>query len=862
MPREGQTAIGPNGERAVFRGGQWVMEAAGPAVAPPSGGAPGAFVPARAKPKEAPSGYRYNAAGNLEAIPGGPATTPDKPNLPAGYEIGPNGVARRIPGLPVEDATSPVDPAITAAIKGLGLDELLTAVASARREIGTGRATGVVGAIGRHIPGSSANDFAGSLDAIQGGIIMEKLQQLKDASKTGASGMGALSEREGARLAASVAALGPNMSSDKLLESLATIERHARALQAVADGRNPDDPAVAKQYGVTPRNPNTDRKVVGGVVGGSGDASGGGLTLSQGGTHVVTDPALTGANRQVEAMIRDGRSGAEIRDYLDTVRPGLGVQVRNLDEWIAYHNANPSKSIDARIDRVEKPLTPAGSLMNRAAQSVPGAMAVGAADMISGGTLDNMTSNPALARAGMAGVAEMHPNATLAGNVLGGIGAGMGAEGLTGAMGLGRMGATLAGDILPGMAYGAGSSDEGSRALGAGAGGLAGLVGGVTGRAAGRGISGVIDPAVKRLNDAGVRLTVPQMVGGAHKGLEDRLSGFPGFRTVIGGARKRGLADANAAAFAQAVVPPGAAVTGEQIGEAGVNNLSDAVSQAYRDALGGKVVQIDPQFSGDWGNLSQQLPGIPNVGPELQAGIAQTIGPMFQNGALTGESMQAIDRGLADLSRAYSDHPLYATHIRPAIDAANNAVAGMFERQAPDVMPAYRAAKQSYRNLSTISDAVNAGLQTDGMFTAAQLGTAARANAKKFGSSITAAKGERPFFQLQRDMQNVLPSKIPDPGTAGQMAVPWIASGALGGSMGAAANADEGAGGMAQGGGMGAIGGLGIAGALASPYVLRPVLQKALMAARPAWLQTAGEAVGRSRLPGALALPLLLPGGP
>ena len=60
------------------------------------------------------------------------------------------------------------------------------------------------------------------------------------------------------------------------------------------------------------------------------------------------------------------------------------------------------------------------------------------------------------------------------------------------------------------------------------------------------------------------------------------------------------------------------------------------------------------------------------------------------------------------------------------------------------------------------------GMNTEGVFTPAQLGMASRQNAKKFGGNY--ASPSRPFFDLQRAGQQVLPSKIPDSGTAGRQA--------------------------------------------------------------------------------------------
>jgi hypothetical protein len=148
----------------------------------------------------------------------------------------------------VGDAGDPGKDLLQDATKDLGVTELLTNVQRAREAIKTGHATGMTGAILSAIPGTSATDFRGYIEAIQGGIINEKLAALKAASKTGASGLGALSEKEGERLAASVAAIKPNMSDQALNDSLDEIERHSNFLRAVADGKDPRDPNVAKEY--------------------------------------------------------------------------------------------------------------------------------------------------------------------------------------------------------------------------------------------------------------------------------------------------------------------------------------------------------------------------------------------------------------------------------------------------------------------------------------------------------------------------------------------------------------------------------------------------------------------------------------
>jgi hypothetical protein len=138
---------------------------------------------------------------------------------------------------------------IKTAIEGMGVDELISSLSRARDNLKSGWATGTWGAIAELKPGGGTprDNFLGQLTAIQGGIINEKLAALKELSKTGASGLGALSEKEGERLASSVAALTPNMSPDEYERSFKEIAKHALTLRAIRDDKDPNSAAVAKE---------------------------------------------------------------------------------------------------------------------------------------------------------------------------------------------------------------------------------------------------------------------------------------------------------------------------------------------------------------------------------------------------------------------------------------------------------------------------------------------------------------------------------------------------------------------------------------------------------------------------------------
>ncbi|WP_205903188.1 hypothetical protein, partial [Pseudomonas viridiflava] len=110
----------------------------------------------------------------------------------------------------------------------------------------------------------------------------DKLAQLKQASPTGASGMGSLTEKEGELLRDSVSALGQTQSPDKLLDSLGAVEKHYRNYMALAAGEDYRDPKAAEKYGLV-----------------TAPAQGDQLALAQGGARDEADPASSGVNSHI-----------------------------------------------------------------------------------------------------------------------------------------------------------------------------------------------------------------------------------------------------------------------------------------------------------------------------------------------------------------------------------------------------------------------------------------------------------------------------------------------------------------------------------------------------------------------------------
>ena len=780
---------------------------------------------------------------------------------------------------------TPQTPEVKAARNTLATDAIIEKLATARRQIGEGWATGNVAGTGffQGIPfaGQNSADLAETLKGITGNLINDTLKEFRAQSATGASGFGSLTEREAQRLAAAVASMGQTQSEQSLLANLATVERHYRNLMALKNNEDPTNPEVAQRYGIiaaapsaspaTPPSggagldgPGTFKNLPMPPSGGAPEAT---ELTSEG--SMVADPALAGANATVNRMIREGRSEAEIRAYLNRVRPGLGDETNNLDANIKYYNQNPNFSPQVDVEKVWQPASGVSQAMGDLAQwqgpggFSPGAAIIGAGDMFSFGTLDNLSQNPDLARAVMTGVQQQNPGSFLTGQVLGGIGSGIGAEMALGRAGLGQVARMRGGDLALGAGYGAGASDEGGRLGGAAAGGLFGLAGGMTGRgvtrAGGRVVQGVTDPARRLLNERGVPQTVGQILGGVTKRVEDRLSGLPVIGDQIMRRRAEGLDAFNSAAFREALAPIGA-TGGDVIREAGIEQAQSAVSDAYRQALGGSQVSVDQPFADDLVAAVTGIRGIPRIGDEVSDSVGEIVNPTYfgPGDTLSGTNMQPMLQELRKLRTAYAGDPL-GNRVGQGVQRVEDAVTGMFERQAPDVMPDFRAANEAYRNEEVLRAAVHAARNGSrsgdpGMFTHSQLLDAAAQNAGRYGNGRGTTR--QPFFDLARAGQSVLPSSIPDSGTAGRLALPSVAF-LLGGGGGAAAEDGD----MGERAGSGLATGLAAAGLASAPNsrVARDMIARLLLSERSPTAQRIGqEIIENDRVAGLLATAPLL----
>ena len=573
-------------------------------------------------------------------------------------------------------------------------------------------------------------------------------------------------------------------------------------------------------------------------------------TISTGSTKNAIDPKT---QQLIDSMIRNGMDADQINKVL--VPAGMigpeGIKQDDIE--------NARKALDAGgtfTITQEKPTT----LFNRVSSSSPGAFTIGAADAIAGSNLDSLSGlaggNPDDVRAKMEGVASAHPTANLLGSIAGGA---MDAAGLEFGLGSGaaRMGGGIlsrivanpaTADAIYGGFYGAGANDKDrltGAVLGAGSGAIGGEAGRRLARGGGMAFRGVKDEAVRYLHDAGVPMTVGQIlgqsgrVGDAARRFENALSSIPGVGSMVRARYGEGMNGFDKAAFDQGLAPINASTNGV-IGAAGVDLARAARQQAYSTALDPITLAKDAAF--DTGNTAARdaaklLPK--DMADRATYAIDRAAEGFTPQGELSGNAFQQALRRFRRTASENASLPNGAD-LGSAMNTAEGAYTDLVGRQAPDVLPQLDAANKANRNVSILQDAVNRARNGSrsgevGTFTASQLNDAAAANARRFGG--TQGTTAQPFYELTKAGQQVLPSTLPDSGTTPRLlsalALPALTGGA--GATGGYVAGDS---------GEGAKYGL-AAGALASLGASRAAQRMfgRMLLDRPAWARNLADSI-------------------
>ncbi len=465
-----------------------------------------------------------------------------------------------------------------------------------------------------------------------------------------------------------------------------------------------------------------------------------------------------------------------------------GHELDRAEYMAAVRWAKTNPGYKRSLAEVSKPVPT--TFGQRLAASPVAAYAAGAGNALTAGTLDEIAGGVDAALGGnyeetrdrvdanKSLLRGEHSVADFIGNVTG---AGLGAYGLTRVPGvlnaLGRAPrlAPVVGDVLYGGTYGAGESNAnrlGGGAIGAGA----GLAGGIAGRAAVRKLSNVVggapqQPAVQRLVDKGFVLSPAQraagnetMMGGVRKRIDDALTSAPILGDAIAAQRVRQFDQLGRATVEEALAPVGVKIPAGKSGNELIEAANEEVSRAYDRALPGIQAPLDPPFIAANDAVRASAAQLPQVQREAFDTIYQRAVTPFipRDGVLTGKALQDIKRGLDKqiIRLAKTDNPA-DEYLADELVSLRGVFFDWAGRAAPAKVQAFRNANAAFANMVRVNRAA-AAAKADGRFTPNQLLGAVKANS----SDAQFASGGLPMQQLGQDAQNILPSIVPDSGTA------------------------------------------------------------------------------------------------
>lgn len=357
-------------------------------------------------------------------------------------------------------------------------------------------------------------------------------------------------------------------------------------------------------------------------------------------------------------------------------------------------------------------------------------------------------------------IAESAPVGNIAGNVamLAPTALIPGANTFTGAATIGALQGAL---LTPG------TMQERGKAAAFGAGG--GLVGTGVSRALGNAAPQGVNANVRTLADEGIGLTPGQNAGGWLKSFEDKATSIPVLGNVINNARRRGIEDFNRAAINRATLP-GMQVDG--VGNGAVHDLRQGLGQAYDDVLSRSNANVlDPQYVQQMAQLRGMVSALPQREQQafdniLQREVGERMAP---NGMVNAENLQAVKSGMGEQVGNFSTSTDgYQRQLAQALRQADANFRDLVSRANPQNAQDLQAIDRAYANFKRIQRAASGVGADEGVFTPAQLHNAARA--------LDRTKDKRAFSEgdaLMQDLtaagKDVMPSKIPDSGTAGRL---------------------------------------------------------------------------------------------
>ena len=277
-----------------------------------------------------------------------------------------------------------------------------------------------------------------------------------------------------------------------------------------------------------------------------------------------------------------------------------------------------------------------------------------------------------------------------------------------------------------------------------------------------------VNPDVKALQQAGVRPTIGQALGGHAARLEEKMQSLPIMGDAITAAHGRGVEQLNRAVLNRAIAPIGGKVT--ETGQEGLRQVRTQLSAAYDNLLPKMSVNtLDNSFVSNVANLRSMVSSLPaKEAKQFDDLLMREIeGRIAPNGVLSANNLKQAQAAIREKSITFSkSNDAYQSELGKAFRQLGDELKTLVERSNPQYAKELNAINKGwsvYERAKLASQYANAE-----KFTPAQLQRAVKSQ------DIT--KGKRAFTEGQAPMQDlsdaavrVMKNRTPDSGTATRM---------------------------------------------------------------------------------------------
>lgn len=277
------------------------------------------------------------------------------------------------------------------------------------------------------------------------------------------------------------------------------------------------------------------------------------------------------------------------------------------------------------------------------------------------------------------------------------------------------------------------------------------------------------NPAIAQLRAEGVRPTIGQTLGGFANKIEEKAQSLPIMGDAISAARGRAVDQLNRAAINRATAPIGVKV--EKIGQEGIKEAGDALSKAYDDVISGlKSIRFDDQWKRDYGQLKGMAKALPDgVRGTFSNKVKSLIDSRISRaGGMTAETMKQLDSELGDLARTYGRSSVASEQeLGDAFLQAQSLLRAQVGRNSPEAASRLADINRGWANLVRVERAGSAAVNSDGVFSPAQLN-----NAIKAADASARKRAVGRGTALMQDLGNSgssLGNKVPNSGTADRL---------------------------------------------------------------------------------------------